>query len=69
MHSNFSNSYYHYCIHNICLLYAIHISWLTKLPPPLQTANADGKALGFNVGWAADKGIFLETDKPYDANN
>lgn len=28
-----------------------------------------GKALGFNVGWAADKGIFVETDKPYDANN
>lgn len=28
-----------------------------------------GKALGFNVGWAADKGIFVETDKPYDTNN
>lgn len=28
-----------------------------------------GKALGFNVGWAAGKGIFVETDKPYDANN
>lgn len=28
-----------------------------------------GKALGFNVGWSADRGIFLETDKPYDPNN
>ncbi len=28
-----------------------------------------GKALGFNVGWAADKGIFLETDKPYAPGN
>lgn len=28
-----------------------------------------GKALGFNVGWTADKGVFVETDKPYDANN
>lgn len=25
-----------------------------------------GRALGFNVGWAADKGIFVETDKPYN---
>jgi len=24
-----------------------------------------GRALGFNVGWSADKGIFVETDKPY----
>lgn len=24
-----------------------------------------GKALGFNVGWSAQEGIFLETDKPY----
>lgn len=28
-----------------------------------------GEKLGFNVGWAADRGIFVETDKPYDANN
>ena len=28
-----------------------------------------GEALGFNVGWSADKGIFVETDKPYDANS
>lgn len=28
-----------------------------------------GKALGFNVGWSADRGIFLETDKPYDPSN
>ncbi len=28
-----------------------------------------GRALGFNVGWSAGKGIFVETDKPYDANN
>lgn len=28
-----------------------------------------GKALGFNVGWAADKGIFVETNKPYDPAN
>ncbi len=28
-----------------------------------------GKALGFNVGWSAERGIFLETDKPYDPNN
>jgi len=25
--------------------------------------------MGFNVGWSADKGIFVETDKPYDPNN
>lgn len=24
-----------------------------------------GKALGFNVGWSSDKGIFVETGKPY----
>lgn len=24
-----------------------------------------GAALGFNVGWSAEKGIFIETDKPY----
>ncbi len=28
-----------------------------------------GKTLGFNVGWSADKGVFIETDKPYDPNN
>lgn len=28
-----------------------------------------GKALGFNVGWSGDKGMFLETDKPYDPSN
>ena len=27
-----------------------------------------GRALGFNVGWSAERGIFLETDKPYNAN-
>jgi len=25
-----------------------------------------GEALGFNVGWSAGKGIFVETDKPYN---
>lgn len=24
-----------------------------------------GKALGFNVGWTSQRGVFLETDKPY----
>ncbi len=24
-----------------------------------------GKALGFNVGWTAQRGVFVETDKPY----
>ena len=24
-----------------------------------------GKALGFNVGWSAERGMFIETDKPY----
>lgn len=24
-----------------------------------------GRALGFNVGWSAEKGVFVETDKPY----
>ncbi len=28
-----------------------------------------GKALGFNVGWVADKGVFIETSKAYDDNN
>ena len=28
-----------------------------------------GQKLGFNVGWSGDRGIFIETDKPYsDAN-
>jgi len=27
------------------------------------------QALGFNVGWSADKGVYMETDKPYDAGN
>lgn len=28
-----------------------------------------GNALGFNVGWSADKGVYVETDKPYNAND
>ncbi len=28
-----------------------------------------GKALGFNVGWSAEKGVYVETGKPYDPNN
>lgn len=28
-----------------------------------------GQALGFNVGWSADKGVFIETDKPYNPND
>ena len=24
-----------------------------------------GKALGFNVGWSAERGVFIESDKPY----
>ena len=24
-----------------------------------------GKALGFNVGWSSERGIFIETDKEY----
>lgn len=28
-----------------------------------------GQALNFNVSWSAEHGIYLETDKPYDANN
>ncbi len=28
-----------------------------------------GKGLRFNVGWSADRGIFVETDKPYDQSN
>jgi len=27
------------------------------------------QALGFNVGWSADKGVYVETDKPYDPGN
>ncbi len=27
-----------------------------------------GKALGFNVDWSAEKGVFIETDKPYSGN-
>jgi len=25
-----------------------------------------GKVLGFNVGWSKDKGVFIETNKPYE---
>jgi len=25
--------------------------------------------LGFNVGWSAEKGVYVETDKPYDPNS
>jgi len=28
-----------------------------------------GKALGFNVGWSAGRGVFVETDKPYNPAN
>ncbi len=28
-----------------------------------------GNALGFNVGWSADKGVFVETGRPYDPAN
>ena len=28
-----------------------------------------GQALGFNVGWSKNAGVFLETNKPYDPNN
>ncbi len=28
-----------------------------------------GQALGFNVGWKAETGIFVETDKPYSHND
>lgn len=27
------------------------------------------QALNFNVGWSTDRGVFVETDKPYDPNN
>ncbi len=27
------------------------------------------QALDFNVGWSAEKGVYVETDKPYDPNN
>lgn len=28
-----------------------------------------GQLLNFNVGWSADRGVFIETDKPYDPGN
>ncbi len=28
-----------------------------------------GQALGFNVGWTSDRGVYLEPDVPYDPNN
>ncbi len=28
-----------------------------------------GKALNFNVGWTSERGVFIETDKPYDKGN
>lgn len=28
-----------------------------------------GRALGFNVGWTGERGMFVETDKPYNPNN
>ncbi len=28
-----------------------------------------GQALGFNVGWSANTGVFIETDRPYDSAN
>lgn len=28
-----------------------------------------GQALGFNVGWTAERGVYLEPDAPYDPNN
>ncbi len=28
-----------------------------------------GRALGFDVGWSVDRGMFLETDQPYDPLN
>lgn len=28
-----------------------------------------GKALGFNVGWSANRGIFIETDRSYNVND
>lgn len=28
-----------------------------------------GQLLNFNVGWSADQGVFIETDKPYDPSN
>ncbi|MDE6107581.1 MAG: leucine-rich repeat protein [Oscillospiraceae bacterium] len=31
--------------------------------------RALGQALGFNVGWSAEQGMFIESDKPYDPNN
>lgn len=47
-----------------------------KLPEELAAFHVDGqpyyklrdlgRALEFNVGWSAQRGVFLETDKPYD---
>lgn len=31
--------------------------------------RALGEALGFNVGWSVQRGVFIETDKPYDPAN
>ena len=28
-----------------------------------------GRTLGFNVGWSAEQGIYIETDKPYSESN
>ncbi len=28
-----------------------------------------GQALGFNVGWSSEKGVYIETDRPYDPGN
>ena len=28
-----------------------------------------GQALNFNVGWTAERGMFIESDKPYDSSN
>ena len=30
-----------------------------------QKVTVDGKALGFNVGWSKEAGVFIESDKPY----
>ena len=28
-----------------------------------------GRTLGFNVGWSAEQGIYIETDQPYSESN
>ena len=28
-----------------------------------------GQSIGFNVGWSAERGMFVETDQPYDPAN